>query len=356
MKRIFLIIIFLAINVNLFSSGKKDSNKKTSSIKTMNSEISYKRKIPESSPIQFKEIWGWVMQERENELDFDYPLTDIGYFAANVDCYGQLEKTPDRTKLAGFPGKVHLVLVCDSKSLTHFVLDPEFNLVDKIIRDIMDASINFDGVQIDYELIPAKDAQNFIYFLEKLSVECKKQKKIFSVCVPARVKTITDDIFPYKKISELCDKVIIMAYDEHWSTSVPGPIASVEWCQKIADYAMTVIPQEKLIMGLPFYGRSWANEKPAQGWYFSGINRIINEYNSGKVEYINDVPTVDINMKVNITCWFEDCYSIFQKLSLYKIKKIENVAFWRIGQEDPLIWNWISIEDTNKNIEEIVSE
>ena len=54
-------------------------------------------------------------------------------------------------------------------------------------------------------------------------------------------------------------------------------------------------------MGLPFYGRSWANEKTAQGWYFSGINRIIDQYDSDKVEYINDIPTVRIKMKVDVT-------------------------------------------------------
>ena len=212
-----------------------------------------------------------------------------------------------------------------------------------MIADILAASEPFDGIQVDYELIPGKDSDNFMTFLKLLSAGARKKGKLFSVCVPARVKTISDDTFSYPKIAELSDRVMIMAYDEHWSTSLPGPIASVSWCEKIANYALTVIPPEKLVMGLPFYGRSWANEKTAQGWYFSGINRIIDQYDSGKVEYVNDIPTVDIKMDVNVTCWFEDAYSTVQKLRLYTSRGISYAAFWRIGQEDPEIWRWITL-------------
>ena len=46
------------------------------------------------------------------------------------------------------------------------------------------------------------------------------------------------------------DKIIVMAYDEHWATSAPGAIASLSWCKKIADYASSVIPKEKLVIAI----------------------------------------------------------------------------------------------------------
>lgn len=346
MKRFLTFLCALTACIPLCAGGKKDirnADMPESPAARAEFKAAYRKKIPDGEPVKLSEVWGWVMQGKESELDFDFPLTDIGYFAADVDTYGKLDNIPDRNVLSGFPGRVHLVLVCDSKSLTHFILDPAFGLRDRLIADILAASEPFDGIQVDYELIPGKDSDNFMTFLKLLSAGARKKGKLFSVCVPARVKTISDDTFSYPKIAELSDRVMIMAYDEHWSTSLPGPIASVSWCEKIAGYALTVIPPEKLVMGLPFYGRSWANEKTAQGWYFSGINRIIDQYDSGKVEYVNDIPTVDIKMDVNVTCWFEDTYSTVQKLRLYTSRGISYAAFWRIGQEDPEIWQWITL-------------
>lgn len=345
MKRIFaILLIFCTINLNAASKRKTEIEE---TIKE-EQKISYKQKEPTGEPVEMQETWGWVMQSRFEEFDNEYPLTDVGFFAADVDCYGNLINVPDRTKLANFPGRVHLVIVCDSKSLTHFVLEPKFGLTDKLIQDIIKATEPFDGLNVDYELIPGKDGKNFLNFLEKLSKECKQKGKMFSVCVPARVKTINDDIFPYKKIAALADRVMIMAYDEHWSTSQPGAIASINWCKKIVDYAITVIPQEKLVMGLPFYGRSWSNEKVAQAWYFEGVNRIIDEYDSGRVKYINDIPTVDITMKVKTNFWFEDKYSTVAKMRLYKDSNVNKIAFWRIGQEDKGIWSWIKIPENSQ--------
>lgn len=330
----------------IFAGGKKDSAETSGRKNHADFKPSYRQKIPEGEPVRFNEIWGWVMKGRESELDFEFPLTDIGYFAADVDTYGNLANIPDRNLLSGFPGRVHLVLVCDSRSLTHFVMNPQFGLRDKMIEDILAAAEPFDGIQADYELIPGKDAAFFLQFLEKLADGAHKNGKLFSVCVPARVKTISDDIFPYKKIASFSDRVMVMAYDEHWATSRPGPIASLSWCGKIAEYATAVIPKEKLVMGLPFYGRTWASEKTAQGWYFSGVNRLIGQYDAGKVEYVADVPTVSINIDVDVSCWFEDAYSTVQKLRLYKSFAVSSVAFWRIGQEDPSVWQWMTLEKT----------
>lgn len=304
---------------------------------------SYVPRKVEGDDVPFVESWGWVLQGREYELSKSAKLTDIGYFAADIDTYGHLSGVPKRIGLKKQKARVHLVLVCDSKSLTHFVLSGAPELRDILISDIMTASFQYDGVQVDYELIPAKDIDSFLAFLTELSKQVHKAGKIFSVCVPARTRLLKGDAFPYAAIAQICDRVMIMAYDEHWSTSKPGPIASVAWCRNVAKYAMTVIPSEKLVMGLPFYGRTWANEKPAQGWYHSGISRILRQYDHDEVRYVNDIPTAHVTMKVKVTCFFEDAYSTVTKLRLYNELGVKNVAFWRVGQEDQSVWKWINL-------------
>lgn len=351
-KRVFFIVLISLINIAaIFPSGSKDKKVQEPPddvyIAARALDNSYKPREVTGEIVPFIESWGWVLQGREYELSKDAKLTDIGYFAADIDTYGHLAGAPKRSSLKKQKARVHLVLVCDSKSLTHFVLSGAPELRDILIDDIMSASLQYDGVQVDYELIPAKDIESFIAFLTELSKRVHKAGKIFSVCVPARTRLLKGDAFPYAQIADISDRVMIMAYDEHWSTSKPGPIASVAWCRNVAKYAITVIPESKLVMGLPFYGRTWANERPAQGWYHSGIGRILRQYEHDEVRYINDIPSAHITMKVNVTCYFEDAYSTVTKLRLYSTLGVKNVAFWRIGQEDQSVWRWMKLVDSD---------
>lgn len=348
MKRLFVLAIVLTFTATTFCHGAK--NKKTTKqppddvyVAGRSLDGSYNPKKITGSPVPVTECWGWVMQGKESEISKASQLTDIGYFAADVDTYGHLSGVPKRSNLKKVKQRVHLVLVCDSKSLTHFVLTGAEGLREKLINDVMDSSTPFDGVQVDYELIPNKDYAAFYEFLSQLSDRVHKANKLFSVCVPARTRLLKDDAFPYSDIAAISDRVMIMAYDEHWSTSKPGPVASVEWCRSVAKYAATVIPQDKLVMGLPFYGRTWADIKTAQGWYNSGVNRILRQYDHDAVRYINDVPSTRLKMGVKVTCYFEDAYSTVVKMRTYNDLGVKKIAFWRIGQEDPHTWRWIKI-------------
>lgn len=48
-----------------------------------------------------------------------------------------------------------------------------------------------------------------------------------------------------------------MTYDEHYPGGSPGPIASIGWVNNVVKYATTVIPKEKIYLGLAAYGYDW---------------------------------------------------------------------------------------------------
>ena len=302
----------------------------------------YTLKQAEGKPVQLKESWGYVMQSRKDEYNSEIPLTDVCYFAAEINAYGELTAIPKRSSINVGKARCHLVVVCDSKSLTHFVLDPSYGVRKQIIKDIVKAAEPYDGVQIDFELIPARDRKNFITFLSDLRYTLGNAKW-FTVCVPARVKLLSEDIYPYAEISKYCDRVFIMAYDESWSGSKPGPIASVNWCKRVMEYAQKTIPEKKLIMGLPFYGRTWASETTAGAWYFSGANRIMTEHKVPEVIYENDIPMFKYTAQVDVTGYFNDTWSVLQLCRLYEAAGIKKMGFWRIGQEDPEFWKWVKL-------------
>jgi spore germination protein YaaH len=110
-------------------------------------------------------------------------------------------------------------------------------------------------------------------------------------------------------------------------------------------YAQNVIPEEKLIMGCPFYARAWANTNPARAYRFSTLCNVANEekIDLNNVLYIDEIPTFIYEKKVNVTVFFENAKSNYYRLKMYKDLGITNVGFWCLGQEDVAVWNFLKV-------------
>ena len=284
----------------------------------------------------FTEIWGYVLSGRESALTSQLPVTDIVYFGAEVDSYGKLVDIPDFRNLSSFHGRKHFVATCGSRSLTHFVLlegSPERRA---LINDLLEAARPYDGLQIDFENVPARDGEAFLSFLREL--RARLGNKVFSIALSGRTRATSGDVYDYAKIRPIVDRIFVMAYDEHWSTSEPGPIASMGWSQRVASYAMEVIGPEKLIMGLPFYGRRWGNITPNTAFIYSSIEDIIREQDIMEIQRENGVPYFEYETPVSMTVFFEDAYSLVTRLEMYKNIGVKSVGFWRLGQETLAFW------------------
>jgi len=300
-------------------------------------------KIGEPLPSSaFGEIWGYVVVGREAGLTSNLPVSDIGYFSAEIDSYGKLTDVPKRKTLK-FTGRVHLVVVCNSRSLTHFVLDPESKIRKELIADLLTAAKDFDGLQIDFENIPGKDADTFISFLKDLKKGLPSDK-LFTIALPARTKKVTDDQYDYEKIKPYVDRIFVMAYDEHWSNSKPGSIASIQWCKKVADYSLSVIGKEKLVMGLPFYGRSWGDYNPSRALIYTTTENIIDEHKVKEIRRENGIPVFEYSKNVSIIVYYEDAYSLCTRMEMYKAMGIASIGFWRLGQETPEVWDYVKLD------------
>jgi hypothetical protein len=287
--------------------------------------------------LSFNELWCYLPAGREQALDPGYPITDLVYFGAEIDSYGTLTDVPDHAKLSRFSGRLHLALACNSRGLAHFVLAVGSAARRQLVADILEASGNFDGLHIDFELIPARDGANFISFLAELREGLGD--KLFTIALPARSGALENDVFDYAAIAPLADRVLVMAYDEHWSAGEPGPIASLDWCRSVAEYALKTIGPDKLIMGMPFYGRSWGSFNPSRAFFHSGIERIRGENAVDTVGRERGVPTFSYETAITVTVYYEDVYSLVLKGNMYRDMGVAAVGFWSLGQEDPRVWN-----------------
>jgi spore germination protein len=137
----------------------------------------------------------------------------------------------------------------------------------------------------------------------------------------------------------IADRVVVMAYDEHYRGGGPGPIASLPWCEKIYSYALKNISSDKLVMGIPLYGRSWQAPSLAQAYKNP---EILAELHDKGITPSNDSKTggsYSYTETTTITVHYETISSLTAKLSLYGQRPIRGVAYWRISQEPEDFWN-----------------
>ncbi len=291
----------------------------------------------------FNEIWGYLLQGQEDQLTGQEPFTQVCYFAANLTNDGRIPDAIARPAVTGRNGsqpQVHLVVAdLSNSSLMHFALSPAYGVRPLLVSDICRVSEPFDGVQIDFEAVAPDDAQSFWDFLRDLRAQLPA-KKMLSIAVPARTGQVAD-AYVYSKIAPFVDRLVIMAYDEHWSNGSPGPVASLPWCSDVLAYAQSVIGNDKIVMGLPLYGRAWPDKKLARALRYQGVQDIMAEKNV-TARYQSDLGSYfEYSEKVVVKVFYDDLRSISEKLQLYSSKNVDSVAFWRIGLGPAEMWNFI---------------
>lgn len=293
----------------------------------------------------FPEKWAYLMKGEEKYFPAESSITDVACFSASVDADGRLSgghATPP--KLPGTHPEIryHLVITIPwNSTLAHIYLDPALPFRQRIIDGIRALCGPFDGIQIDFESISADDGTAYLNFLAAVKKALPKDK-LFSVAVMARweehKKKNPNDAFDYPFIGMIADRVVVMAYDEHYRGGSPGPIASLSWCEKIYQYALATIPRDKLVMGIPLYGRGWQTPTLAKAYKHNEIVEEIRERNLRPKPNGLDGDTYSFEETVEIDVHFETLNSLQAKLDLYGKSPIQGVALWRISQEPAGFW------------------
>ena len=216
---------------------------------------------------------------------------------------------------------------------------------------------NLAGFQIDLENIDPGDKTLFTSFVALAAARLHRDGRLVSVAVVPRFS----DRYPgesksgefktgqwgasydYRALGRVVDFMTIMTYDQHGRLGSPGPIAGYAWVEEALDYAAQRVPRQKLLLGVPFYGRDWSvtdggtlarsltfkeatalrekigtpqqwDERWCSPWF---------EYREGSAQH---------------TVWFEDRKSLEEKLRLMRRLRLRGFAAWRLGAEDPEFW------------------
>lgn len=237
----------------------------------------------------------------------------------------------------------------DASLLTEILNNPQVQTyhLKKIINLV--TKYHYDGVEIDYESLNGlTDRDNFSNFIEQLASSMHRRHKILSVAVHAKTSDLGSWDGPaaqdWHRLGQVADEIMIMTYDYHWSTSAAGNIAPISWMQQVLNYAVTVIPRNKIRLGIHFYGYDWVKQD-ANSLTYADVKKIVSTYH----------PTISMSSeqekyfdytKDNIihTIYYANFQTIKPRLQLANNYRIGGISIWRFGKEDTR--NWISIRST----------
>lgn len=150
----------------------------------------------------------------------------------------------------------------DAKLTNSMLNDPKLRI--KVIKQLLSyvELYQLDGINVDFENVYLKDKEELVQFLRELTPLLHEKGRTVSIDVT--VKSLSENwsmFYDRKKIGEIVDYVMLMAYDEHWATSPKaGSVASIPWVEKGIKGILEEVPNDKLILGVPFYTRLWKEE------------------------------------------------------------------------------------------------
>lgn len=215
----------------------------------------------------------------------------------------------------------------------------------RAVESVYKTAVNWgiNGVNIDFEHVYPSDREYFSQFLRELSSRLRPAGIMLTAAIPA--KTHDDPslswsgAFDYKAIGQAADRIMLMAYDQHYAGGVPGPIASISWVDRVLQFAVSQIPREKLVLGVAGYGYSWKAAGKAGSVTYQKAIELAAKGSGVRWDATHKAPFASYDGQ---EMWFENAASISHKLDLVNRYNIKGIALWRLGQEDPQMWQVVA--------------
>ena len=158
-------------------------------------------------------------------------------------------------------------------------------------------------------------------------------------------------------LAKYVDLVCLMTYDQHTRWTMPGPVAGWDWTVDNLNYALKVVPKEKLSLGIPLYGYHWytgtptketeaGSDKPNPTAEYIGTPNALQlaEAYGGTPQWdALDHTAYFYFYRDQMREWifFTDLRTFKDRYQLVQENGLQGFCSWVLGEEDPAIWKFL---------------
>ncbi|MFJ7888838.1 LysM peptidoglycan-binding domain-containing protein [Lysinibacillus xylanilyticus] len=247
-------------------------------------------------------------------------------------------------------------------NLSHVILSSA-ELREKVINNTLQVmqEKGYKVLNVDFENVLPADRENYNTFLQ-LAVD-RLHPKGFLVSTALAPKTSATqagtlyEAHDYEAHGRIADFVILMTYEWGYRLGPPQAISPINEMRKVVEYALSVIPANKIFLGFEIYARDWLlpHVKGQEAETFSSqeaINRAIKH--GAAIQYDRTAQSpyfryVDEQGK-NHEVWFEDARSAQAKFDMTKEYNLRGISYWALGFPFPQNWALLNNDFSIKKV------
>ena len=219
------------------------------------------------------------------------------------------------------------------------------SLIDEVEQTM--AQKGYQGLDVDFEYIPGDYREAYAAFIRRL----QERLSPAPVIVALAPKTYADqpgllyEGHDYALLGAAADAVLLMTYEWGYTYGPPMAVAPLPNVEAVLRYALSVIPSEKIYLGIPNYGYDWplpyrrgetkaqsiSNQRAVE---LAVENRAEIEFDeaaqSPYFRYTRDGAVHEV--------WFEDARSMSAKLRLIARRGLRGAGYWNLMRPYPQGW------------------
>ena len=278
-------------------------------------------------------------------------LTFLSPFSYRTDPQGNL--TPTFEVDTGFSAgerAANLMTVTNLRAQGGFSSDIAHTiLTDQTAQDTLLGKIEntlvqggYYGVNLDFEYVYPFDRESYNGFLRRLT---DRMHQIGAIVVTALAPKVSDEqqgllytAHDYAFHGQTADYVVLMTYEWGYTYGPAMAIAPLNMVRRVLEYAVSVMPAGKILMGVPNYGYDWTLPF-VQGTAARPLTNLRAVTLAGEVKaaiqfdaaaqspFFRYYDTAGKQHEV----WFEDARSLRAKYELVTEYGLGGISFWNLN-------------------------
>lgn len=295
-----------------------------------------------------------------NILDRTLPyLTYLSIFSYQVRADGSLPALYDTPLIetARAAGVAPMMVITNiqegggfSSDIARAVLtNPETQqtLIDNVIATLQ--AKNYYGLDIDFEYVYPEDGDDYDDFLRNVTEQLRPLGYIVTTALAPKLSAgqrgLLYEAHHYQVHGELADHVILMTYEWGYTRGPAMAVAPIDQVRKVLNYAVSVIPSEKILMGMPNYGYDWTLpfRRGTAADSLSNTEAVdLAQRVGAAIQYSISSQAPNFNYYDRSgtlhEVWFDDARSIQARLRLVDTYDLGGVSYWTINKFYPQNW------------------